>query len=72
MVCQWFDLKIGDDGFSRFDLKISGRVFFDLCLKTDSYGLMIWASKSSRWFFGLYLKTKQATVCWLSHKTDGG
>jgi hypothetical protein len=41
-------------------------------LKTDSYGLVIWASKSPRQFFGLGLKTKQVSVCQLRHKTDGG
>jgi predicted membrane protein len=42
-----------------------------LGLKTSSFGLVIWASKSRRWFFGLGLKTKQASVCRLRHKTDG-
>jgi hypothetical protein len=42
-----------------------------LRLKTGSYGLVICASKSLRRFFGLGLKTKQASVCWLRHKTDG-
>jgi hypothetical protein len=32
--------------------------FLSLSLKTGSYGLMIWASKSSRWFLSLGLKTK--------------
>jgi hypothetical protein len=41
-------------------------------LKTDSSGLVIWASKSPRRFLGLCLKTKQASVCQLHHKTDGG
>jgi hypothetical protein len=44
----------------------------NLSLKTSSSGLVIWASKSPRWFLGLGLKTKQASVCRLSHKTDGG
>ena len=35
-------------------------------------GLVIWASKSPRRFLGLGLKTKQASVCRLRHKTDGG
>jgi hypothetical protein len=43
-----------------------------LGLKTDSSGLMIWASKSLWQFFGLCLKTKQALVYQLRHKTDGG
>jgi hypothetical protein len=37
--------------------------FLDLGLKISSYGLVIWASKSPRWFLGLCLKTKHATVC---------
>jgi hypothetical protein len=50
----------GGGGFSGFGLK------------TDSSGLLIWASKSPRWFLGLGLKTKWALVYWLRHKTDGG
>jgi hypothetical protein len=49
-----------------------GEGFFGLGLKTGSYGLVIWASKSPRRFFDLGLKTKHASVCWLRHKTDGG
>jgi hypothetical protein len=37
-----------------------GGVFPSLDLKTDSYSLMIYASKSPQRFFGLGLKTKQA------------
>jgi hypothetical protein len=48
-----------------------GGGFPDLGLKTDSSGLVIWASKSPRWFLGLGLKIKWASVCWLRHKTDG-
>jgi hypothetical protein len=40
--------------------------------KTGSFGLVIWASKSPRWFLGLGLKTMWASVCRLHHKTDGG
>jgi hypothetical protein len=40
-----------------------GGGFPDLGLKTDSSGLVIWASKSPRRFLGLGLKTKQASVC---------
>jgi hypothetical protein len=46
--------------------------FPDLVLKTGSSSLVIWASKSQRRFLGLDLKTKQTSVCWLLHKTDGG
>jgi hypothetical protein len=49
-----------------------GGGFPGLGFKTDSSGLMIWALKSLRWFFGLGPKTKQASVCRLHHKTDGG
>jgi hypothetical protein len=46
--------------------------FPGLGLKTGSFGLVIWASKSPRRFHGLGLKTKQASICRLRHKTDGG
>jgi hypothetical protein len=45
--------------------------FLSLGHKTGSYGLVIWASKSLQRFLGLGLKTKQATVCQLCHKTNG-
>jgi hypothetical protein len=37
-----------------------------------NYGLVIWVSKSPRWFPCLGLKTKWAMVCQLHQKTDGG
>jgi hypothetical protein len=49
-----------------------GGGFSDLGLKTGSSGLVIWASKSPRRFLGLSLKTMQALVCRLRHKTDAG
>jgi hypothetical protein len=49
-----------------------GGGFFGLGLKTGSSGLVIWISKSSRRFLGLGLKTKQAPVCQLRHKINGG
>jgi hypothetical protein len=49
-----------------------GGGFPDLALKTGSSGLVIWASKSPRWFLGLNLKTKLTLVYRLRHKTDGG
>jgi hypothetical protein len=49
-----------------------GGGFFGLGLKTGSSGLGIWASKSSRRFLGLDLKTRQTSVYRLCHKTDGG
>jgi hypothetical protein len=39
--------------------------------KTGSFGLVIWALKSSRRFLDLGFKTKWASVCRLRHKTDG-
>jgi hypothetical protein len=49
-----------------------GGGFPDLGLKTSSFGLVIWASKSSRQFLSLGLKTKWTSVCPLHHKTDEG
>jgi hypothetical protein len=49
-----------------------GGGFPGLGLKTGSSGLVIWASKSPRWFLALGLKTKQASVCQLHHKMGGG
>jgi hypothetical protein len=49
-----------------------GGGFPGLGLKIGSSGLVIWASKSPRWFLGSGLKTKQTSVCWLRHKTNGG
>jgi hypothetical protein len=46
--------------------------FSGLGIKTDNFGLVIWTSKSPRRFLGLGLKTKQASVCRLRHKIDGG
>jgi hypothetical protein len=48
-----------------------GGGFLDLGLKTGSYGLVIWASKSPRQFHDFGLKTKRATVCQLRHKING-
>jgi hypothetical protein len=47
-----------------------GGGFPGLGLKTGSFGLVIWASKSPRRFLGLGLKTKWASVCRLPHKID--
>jgi hypothetical protein len=49
-----------------------GGEFPDLGLKIGGFGLVIYASKSSRRFLGLGLKTKRASVCRLRHKTDEG
>jgi hypothetical protein len=49
-----------------------GGGFSGLGLKTGSFGLVIWASKSPQRLLGLGLKTNQASVCRLCYKTDGG
>jgi hypothetical protein len=49
-----------------------GGGFSGLGLKTDSFDLVIWASKSPRRFLGLGLKTKWASVYRLRHKINGG
>jgi hypothetical protein len=49
-----------------------GGGFPGLGFKTGTYDLVIWASKSPQQFLDLSLKTKQASVCRLHHKTDGG
>jgi hypothetical protein len=49
-----------------------GGGFPGLGIKTDSFGLVICASKSQRRFLSLCLKTMQASVYRLRHKTDGG
>jgi hypothetical protein len=48
-----------------------GGGFPGLRLKTSSSGLLIWALKSLRQFLDLGIKTMQASVCRLRHKTDG-
>jgi hypothetical protein len=50
----------------------SGGGFSGLDLKTGSSGLVIYASKSPRWFLGLSPKMMWASVCWLHHKIDRG
>jgi hypothetical protein len=42
----WFGLKIGGDGFWVEPQNQGGGGFPGLGLKTDSYNLVIWASKS--------------------------
>jgi hypothetical protein len=49
-----------------------GGGFLSLGLKTDSFSLVIWASKSPRRFLDLDIKTKRTLVFRLHHKTDGG
>jgi hypothetical protein len=68
----WFGLKTCGNSFLQLGLKTGGDGFSRFGLKIGSSGLVIWTSKSPRWFLGLGLKTKQASVCRLRHKTDGG
>jgi hypothetical protein len=49
-----------------------GAGFLSLVLKTGSSGLVIWASKLPRWFLGLGLKIKWASVYRLRHKSNEG
>jgi hypothetical protein len=49
-----------------------GGGFPGLGVKTSNFGLVIWTSKSLRRFLGLSIKIKQASVCRLRRKTDGG
>jgi hypothetical protein len=49
-----------------------GGGFPGLGLKSGSFGLVIWASKSPRSFLGLRLKIKWVSVCRFHHKIDGG
>jgi hypothetical protein len=67
-VYQWFGLKTTGTVWPQN----RRRRFLGLRPKTGSYGLVIWASKSPRWFIGLDLKTNWASVCRLRHKTIGG
>jgi hypothetical protein len=48
-----------------------GGGFSGLGLQTGSSGLVIWASKSPRRFFGLGFKIKWASIYRLRYKTDG-
>jgi hypothetical protein len=60
------------DGFLVKSQNQGGGGFPGLGLKTGSFGLVIWASKSPRRILGLGLKTKQASVYRLHHKNDEG
>jgi hypothetical protein len=71
---RWFSPGLASKsvvGFLVEPQNQGGGGFPSLALKTDSFGLVIWASKSPRRFPGLDLKTKWATVYRLRHKTDG-
>jgi hypothetical protein len=52
--------------------QIQGGGFPSFGLKTDSFDLVIWVSKSPQFFLGFGLKTKWVSICRLCHKTDGG
>jgi hypothetical protein len=67
VVCTWH-VETRSAGFLVEPQNQGGGGFPGLGLKTGSSGLMIWASKSSRRFLGLCLKTKWASVCRLCHK----
>jgi hypothetical protein len=60
------------EGFLVEPQNQGGGGFSGLGLKTDTFDLVIWSSKSPRRFLSLGLKTKRASVCRLRHKTDGG
>jgi hypothetical protein len=57
------------DGFLVEPQNQGGGGFPGLGLKTSIFSLVVWSSKSPRWFLGLGLKTKQASVYPLRHKT---
>jgi hypothetical protein len=59
-------------GFLVEPEKQGGGGFPGLGLKTGSFGLVIWASKSPRRFLGLGPKIKWGSVYRLRHKTDRG
>jgi hypothetical protein len=71
VVCTWH-VETRSACFLVEPQNQGGGGFPGLGLKTDSSGLVIWASKSPRRFLSLGLKTKWASVCRLRHKTDGG
>jgi hypothetical protein len=70
-VCTWH-VETRSAGSLVEPQNRGGVGFPGLGLKTGSSGLVIWASKSPRRFFGLSLKTKWASVYRLRHKTNGG
>jgi hypothetical protein len=67
----WVGIKTGGDSFLVEPQNQGGGGFPGLGLKIDTYGLVIWGSKSPRRFLDLCLKTMQVSVCQLRHKTDG-
>jgi hypothetical protein len=70
-VCTWH-VETRSADFLVEPQNQGGVGFPGLGLKTDSSGLVIWASKLPRRFLSLGLKTKWASLYRLRHKTDGG
>jgi hypothetical protein len=64
--CQWFVSGLASKPLGRFSPVWPQNRWLGFP------GLVIWASKSPRRFLSLGFKTKQALVCRLHHKTDGG
>jgi hypothetical protein len=63
---QWFVSGLASKPLGQFVSGLASKpleLFPSLGLKTSSYSLVIWVSKSPRWFLGLGLKTKRAMVC---------
>jgi hypothetical protein len=71
MVFPGLTLKLAAD-FLVEPQNQDGGEFTCLDLKIGSSDLVILTSKSPRWFLGLSLRTKQASVYRLRHKTNGG
>jgi hypothetical protein len=69
-VCT-MHVKTRSAGFLVEPQNQGGGGFLGLGHKTDSYGLVIWASKSPRRFLNLCLNTKQTSIYRLHHKIDG-
>jgi hypothetical protein len=67
---SWLSIKTKVDGLSAVWPKNHWDVFPGLGIKTGSYGLVTWSSKTPRRFLGLGLETKHAMVCLLHHKID--
>jgi hypothetical protein len=67
---SWLSLKTKVDGLSVVWPQNHCDWFPALGLKTECYGLVIWASKSPRWFLGFGIKTKRDTISRLHHKID--
>jgi hypothetical protein len=81
MVCEWFGLKTTRTVFAGLASKPVATVFSSLSSK-PVVGFLVEPQIHGGGGFsglglktdssGLDLKTKQSSVCWLRHKTDGG